>query len=86
MRSSRYGRILGVPEKILEKAPSDGLGDQTDEEKMKVTYKQIEEVIETGNTEDETAKSKILQMHERSEHKRTLPPIYGFEREKIWEN
>ncbi len=27
------GKILGVPEKILKKAPNDGLGLETDEEK-----------------------------------------------------
>ena len=53
------GKMLGVPEKILEKAPSDGLGGQTDEEKMGIKYSQIEEMIETGNT-DELAKEIIL--------------------------
>lgn len=75
-----------MPEEILSKAPSDGLGGQTDEEKMGVTYKQIEEMIETGKTDDEIAKTKILEMHEKSKHKRTLPPTYGFERENIWKN
>ena len=38
------GEHLGVPEKIIKKAPNDGLGGKTDEEKMGVTYKQIEEL------------------------------------------
>ena len=49
------GAYLGVPEKILKKAPADGLGKQTDEEKMGIKYSQIAEMIETGNT-DEKAK------------------------------
>ena len=61
------------------KAPNDGLGGKTDEEKMGVTYKQIEELIETGNT-DACAKDKILAMFKRSSHKRREIPVYSFER------
>lgn len=76
------GRILGVPEKILKKAPSDGLGKQTDEEKMGITYPQIEEMIETGNT-DEEAKQIILKKFEASKHKRAELPTYKFERKNF---
>ena len=71
------GKILGVPEKILKKAPSDGLGEQTDEEKMGIKYSQIEEMIEMGNTEEE-AKEEII-----TKHKRSLVPIYTFERKNF---
>lgn len=73
------GRILGVPSKILEKAPSDGLGGQTDEEKMGIKYTQIEEMIESGKT-DEEAKEKIMKRYNASRHKRMLVPTYKFER------
>ena len=53
------GRYLGVPEKILQKAPNDGLGGQTDEEKMGITYHQIAEMIETGHTKDAWAEQEI---------------------------
>lgn len=75
----KCGRYLGVPEEILDKAPNDGLGEQTDEEKMGVTYKQIEEMIETGQTEEE-AKERIINMFNNSKHKRTSIPIYTFDR------
>lgn len=75
----RIGDFLGVPEQILKRAPSDGLGGQTDEEKLGVTYAQIEEMIETGNTE-EHAKEIILRKFNSSRHKRTLVPTYNFER------
>lgn len=74
------GEILGVPEKILKKAPTDGLGEKTDEEKMGIKYRQIAEMIETGDTE-EKAKKEILRMHQNSKHKRNIIPIYTFERE-----
>lgn len=68
-------RYLGVPEKIINKAPSDGLGKQTDEEKLGVTYKQIAEYIETGTTE-EKALEIIKRKEKASEHKRKPIPIY----------
>ena len=54
-------------------------GGQTDEEKLGVTYKQIEEMIETGNTEKE-AKEKILDNFKKTLHKRKPVPKYTFER------
>ncbi len=76
------GRMLGVPSKILDKAPNDGLGGQTDEEKMGVKYSQIAEMIETGNT-DSLAKEKILKMYKASKHKREKIPTYTFERDNF---
>ncbi len=68
-----------MPEKILKKAPNDGLGGQTDEEKLGVTYKQISEMIELGDTESR-AKAKIIEKFRNSEHKRKPIPCYTFER------
>ncbi len=73
------GEYLGVPEKIIKKAPNDGLGGQTDEEKMGVTYKQIEEYIETGKT-DLNAMPIIERLNKSSKHKRNPIPTYTFER------
>ena len=73
------GRILGVPEKILKKAPNDGLGGQTDEEKMGIKYSQIAEMIEKGTT-DEEAKKKIIEKYKASAHKREKVPVYTFDR------
>ena len=76
------GRYLGVPDKIINKAPNDGLGGQTDEEKMGVTYKQIAEYIETGKT-DENAMENIRKRNISSKHKREPIPGYEVKREKI---
>lgn len=73
------GKMLGVPEKILQKAPSDGLGGQTDEEKMGIQYSQVAEMIETGTT-DEKVKQEIIRRYQVSKHKRRTVPIYTFER------
>lgn len=74
------GKMLGVPDKIINKAPADGLGGQTDEEKLGVTYAQIAEMIETGDT-DEEAKKIIIQKFNSSKHKRQMVPTFYFERE-----
>lgn len=71
----QIGKYLGVPNKIIEKAPADGLGGLTDEEKLGVTYKQITEYIETGKTEPKALE--IIQRKEKlSMHKRSRIPVY----------
>lgn len=75
------GKILGVPDKIINKAPNDGLGSGTDEEKMGVSYAQITEYINTGKTE-EGALKKIKELNKKSEHKRNPIPVYLYKRNK----
>jgi len=76
----KIGEYLGVPDCIINKAPNDGLGGQTDEEKLGVKYAQIAEMIETGYIEDEKAKEIILRKFEASKHKRAGIPTYQFNR------
>ena len=77
----KIGEILGVPDRIIKKAPNDGLGGQTDEEKMGIKYSQIAEMIENGNTEDERAKEEIIRRYKNSKHKRSLVPVYNLSTE-----
>lgn len=71
----QIGKYLGVPSKIIEKAPADGLGGLTDEEKLGVTYKQIAEYIETGKT-DPNALEIIKRKEKMSMHKKEKIPVY----------
>ena len=71
----QIGRYIGVPDKITEKAPNDGLGGLTDEEKLGVTYNQIAEYIETGKT-DINAMEIIQRKEKASLHKRKPIPVY----------
>jgi NAD+ synthase len=69
-------RYLGVPEFIIDKAPSAGLFDgQTDESEMGVSYRSIDEYLFTGtvNTRD---KEIIDKFHKSSEHKRNMPIMF----------
>lgn len=71
----QIGEYLGVPDKIIKKAPNDGLGGLTDEEKLGVTYKQIAEYIETGKTE-EKALEIIKKKEKNARHKREPISVY----------
>lgn len=66
---------VGVPEKIMKKAPNDGLGGKSDEEKLGISYKEITSYIKTGKT-NEYAMKKIKELHRKSEHKRNPIPTY----------
>lgn len=74
------GRMLNVPEKIINKAPSDGLGLKTDEEKMGIKYSEIAEMIETGTTENEESKKEIIRRFNAASHKRSLVPVFKIDR------
>ena len=80
----QIGKYLGVPDKIIHKAPNDGLGGKTDEEKMGITYGEITEYIDTGKTE-ENAMKKIEKKYFASQHKRKEIPIYPYNRKNYLE-
>lgn len=68
----KVGEHLNVPKKVLYKKPDDGLSNQTDEEKLGVTYKQIASYIENKPLDDES-KNKIEKLHTKSTHKFNIP-------------
>ena len=68
-------RFLGVPQEIIDKAPSAGLwAGQTDESEMGFTYEELDRYILTGDGSPET-RAIIEEMIRRSEHKKMLPPV-----------
>ena len=70
------GEYLGVPGEILYKTPSAGLWKgQTDEDEMGVTYKEIDEYILTGDT-NERAKNILNKSYCQTKHKREMPYMY----------
>ena len=67
---------LDVPKRIIEKPPSAGLFDgQTDEGDMGVTYKAIDEYLQSGVCDPEDMEI-IANYHKISEHKRVNPKVY----------
>ena len=70
-------KVLNVPEKIINKAPSAGLYQgQTDEGDMGFSYEVLDEYLATGFIKDNAAKERIDVMRRRSEHKRRPIPIF----------
>jgi len=65
-----------VPKRIINKAPSAGLYDgQTDEEDMGVSYKAIDEYLQSGRCAPEDMEV-IANYHKISAHKRRPPAVY----------
>jgi NAD+ synthase len=68
-------RELGVPERIVERAPSAGLWEgQTDEAEMGITYAEIDRYLEEGSSGSADADARIRARLLASRHKRELPP------------
>ena len=71
------GKYLGLPENLVEKVPSDGLTDRTDEDNLGFTYAMLDKYIRTGVCEDEEKKARIDRLHVLNKFK--LKPIPCFE-------
>ena len=63
------GKELGLPDKFINKIPSDGLCGKTDEDNLGFTYDTLDKYISSGICEDENIKLKIETMHQRSRYK-----------------
>lgn len=66
------GEYIGVPHSILYKDPSDGLSNQTDEEKMGIKYSDVEKII-YSEVLDKEMYDKIQNLHNRNLHKFIIP-------------
>lgn len=69
----KIGEYLKVPEKVLYKAPNDGLSNQTDEDKLGVKYKDIATYLEDKKLLDKKTISKIEKLHKNNLHKFNIP-------------
>ena len=70
------GRLLGLPEILVEKTPIDGLCGQTDEEKLGFTYVVLDRYIRTGEIDDPAVKERIDTLHRRNLFQLQLMPSY----------
>ena len=69
------GRVLGLPEKFLVKAPSDGLTGLTDEDNLGFTYHAVNEYVRRGVC-DPAIRAQIDQKHHVSRFKFQTLPVY----------
>ena len=66
----KIGEYLNIPDKIIHKVPNDGLSNKTDEEKMGVTYHDIDLVINNQSSLiSKDSKNKIAKLHKNNLHK-----------------
>lgn len=77
------GRVLGLPDELINKVPSDGLCGKTDEDNLGFTYEVLDKYIRTGEIEDKVVRDKIDSMHEKNLFKLQLMPAYNPERNNI---
>lgn len=57
------GRELSLPEFLVEKVPSDGLQEKTDEDNLGFTYAVLDRYIREGIIEDQKTKERIDHLH-----------------------
>ena len=72
----QIGEVLGLPERLTKKTPSDGLSGMSDEDKIGFTYATLDHYILTGECPDEAIRAKIDRMHRLNLHKLRLMPAY----------
>lgn len=70
------GRVLGLPEELVEKVPIDGLCGKTDEDNLGFTYAELDKYIRTGKIENQEHKSLIDRKHEMNKFKLELMPSF----------
>lgn len=68
------GRLLNLPDVLVDKVPIDGLCGKTDEDNLGFTYAELDRYIRTGEIEDMAKKEKIDNMHKRNLFKLQLMP------------
>ncbi len=73
------GRELDLPPFLVEKIPSDGLTDRTDEDNLGFTYAVLDDYIRTGVCKNEETKAKIDRLHRLNEFKLKPIPAYEYE-------
>ena len=72
------GRVLGLPNELIYKVPSDGLCGKTDEDNLGFTYEVLDKYIRTGEIENMDTKVKIDSMHEKNLFKLQLMPSFQY--------
>ncbi|EMD17483.1 NAD+ synthetase [Eggerthia catenaformis OT 569 = DSM 20559] len=76
----QLGEILRLPDYLVHKVPSDGLSNQSDEDKLGFTYQTLDHYILTGECEDEQTKKRIDHLHTINLHKLKLMPSFKLNR------
>lgn len=77
------GRLLGLPDVLVDKVPIDGLCGKTDEENLGFSYAELDVYIRTGNMPDPEKKANIDRRHKNNLFKLKLMPAFDPEIEVV---
>jgi len=72
----KIGRVLNLPDELVDKVPIDGLCGKTDEDNLGFTYAELDRYIRTGEIEDFAKKERIDMLHKRNLFKLALMPSF----------
>lgn len=72
----KVGKVLGLPEELVNKVPTDGLCGKTDEENLGFSYEVLDTYIRDGVCPNEQIKRKIDDMHEKNRFKLEKMPVF----------
>ena len=72
----QIGRVLGLPDRLVDKVPIDGLCGKTDEDNLGFTYAELDRYIRTGEIEDMDKKAIIDRKHVMNKFKLELMPCF----------
>ncbi|MBQ2963239.1 MAG: NAD(+) synthase [Clostridia bacterium] len=74
--AKQIGKLIGLPENLVDKVPIDGLCGKTDEDNLGFTYAELDIYIRTGRIDNEETKKRIDTLHERNLFKLQLMPSF----------
>lgn len=72
------GRVLELPDDLIDKTPIDGLCGKTDEENLGFTYEELDNYIRYGIEPSAEKKEKIDRLHEKNLFKLQLMPSFSY--------
>ena len=70
------GRVLGLPDVLVDKVPIDGLCGKTDEDNLGFTYAVLDRYIRDGEIDDPATKERIDELHRKNLFKLQLMPAF----------
>ncbi|MBE6836311.1 MAG: NAD(+) synthase [Ruminococcaceae bacterium] len=72
----QIGRLLGLPDVLVDKVPIDGLSGKTDEDNLGFTYAELDRYIREGVITDMEKKARIDYLHRINQFKLKLMPSF----------
>lgn len=75
----KIGKVLNLPDTLINKVPNDGLSNQSDEDKLGFSYDVLDRYIREGIIEDISVKNRIDELHKMNKFKLELMPSFKFE-------